>query len=93
MESNSLEGEITYDEVCFALKNMKKFLSPGTDGFNAEFFKAFWGRLGYIVVRALNASYRAGKLTPTQRQGIIICIPKGDKVREFIKKIGGLFHF
>jgi hypothetical protein len=85
LESISLEGEISYEEVCMVLKNMNNLKSPGTDGFNAEFFKVFWGRLGHMVVRALNASYRAGRLTPTQRQGIIICIPKGDKAREFIK--------
>ena len=85
LESNNLEGDITYKEVCFALKNMKNFKSPGTDGFNAEFFKVFWKRLGHLVVRALNASYHSGFLTPTQRQGIIICVPKGDKPREFIE--------
>jgi exonuclease III len=85
LERESLEGEITYGEVCSALKNMKHLKSPGTDGFNAEFFKTFWGKLGHMVVRALNASFRAGILTPTQRQGIITCIPKGDKPREYIQ--------
>ena len=84
-ECSELEGEITYDEVCYIVKNMKNFKSPGTDGFNAEFYKAFWGRLGYLVVRAINASYKKGILTPTQRQGIITCIPKGDKPKEYIK--------
>lgn len=83
-ESRNLEGSITYDEVCSALKSMKNLKSPGTDGFT-EFLKVFWGRLGYFVVRTLNASYHSGILTPTQRQGVIICIPKGDKPREFIK--------
>ena len=37
-ESNSLEGEITYEELANALKNMKNSKSPGMDGFTAEFF-------------------------------------------------------
>lgn len=84
-ESNKLEGEITYDEVCYIVKNMKNMKSPGTDGFNIEFYKAFWGRLGHLVVRALNTSYHVGNLTSTQRQGIITCIPKGDKPKEYVK--------
>ena len=41
-DSKLLEGEITYQELSSALKNMKKSKSPGSDGFTAEFFKFFW---------------------------------------------------
>ena len=36
-------------------------------------------------MRALNASYQKGELSCVQRQGIITCIPKGDKSRLYIK--------
>ena len=45
----------------------------------------FWGKIGHLVVRALNTSFVRGKLSSTQREGVIICIPKGDKAREYVK--------
>ena len=36
-EAELLEGEITYEELKIALKNMKNSKSPGNDGFTAEF--------------------------------------------------------
>ena len=83
-ESFKLEGEITLDEASFALKNMKNYKSPGTDGFTTEFFKFFWLKLGPFVVRTLNDSFRKGELSITQKQGIIVCLPKGDKSREYL---------
>ena len=38
VEANKLEGKITEDELCFALKNMNNHKTPGIDGFPAEFF-------------------------------------------------------
>ena len=84
-ERKSLEGEITLEEAGLALKQMKNGKSPGSDGFGAEFFKFFWKQLGPFVVRALNESYRDGELSATQKEGLITCIPKGDKPKEFIK--------
>jgi len=84
-ESEKLEGEIKLDEASFALKNMKHNKSPGTDGFSAEFFKFFWRNLGPFVLRSLNEGFRKGELSITQREGLIICVPKGDKAKEFIK--------
>ena len=55
--------------------------------------KIFWRQIGDFVVRALNESLRDGELSATQKQGIITCIPKGDKNKDFIKKIGGQFLF
>ena len=73
---------------------MKNGKSPGTDGFGAEFFQCFWKQIGDFVVRALNESFRDGELSATQKQGIITCIPKGDKNKDFIfKNIGGQFLF
>ena len=83
-EHDSLEGDITL-EATFSLKNMNNKKSPGSDGFSAEFFKVFWRTLGPFVVRALNEGFRKGELSTTQKEGIIICIPKGDKPKEFIK--------
>ena len=84
-EGKDLEGEITLEEATQALKIMANNKSPGTDGFTVEFFKVFWNRIGTLVVNSLNESFRRGELSNVQKEGIITCIPKGDKPREYIQ--------
>ena len=84
-EKTSLEGEITLAEASLVLRNMKNYKSPGSDRFTAEFFKFFWLQLGSFVVRSLNDGFRKGELSTTQKEGVIICIPKGDKSKDLIK--------
>ena len=85
LEQNSLEGQITLGEAGWVLKNMNNGKSPGSDGFSAEFFKVFWSRLGDFVVRSLNEGFIRGELSSTQKEGVIVCIPKADKPRDNIK--------
>ena len=84
-EVQSLEGELTYEELTLALKNMKNSKSPGNDGFTAEFFKFFWVDLGKYILRSINYAYRNGLLSVTQKQGIITCLPKPNKARNILK--------
>ena len=84
-ESDKLEGPITLQEASSVLKNMKNEKSPGSSGFTSEFYKVFWKSIGPFLVRSLNLSLESGQLSVTQRQGIITCIPKGDKPRQFLK--------
>ena len=83
-ESNKLEGLLTYEEAGVTLKAMKNNRSPGSDGFSSEFFKVFWKYLGHFVVRSINYGFIKGVLSITQREGIITCIPKGNKPRHFL---------
>lgn len=64
---------------------MKNNKSPGSDGFSAEFFKFFYSDIKSFIKRAINEGYREGKLSVTQRQGLITCLPKGDKPKQFLK--------
>ena len=41
-EAEKLEGEISYEEIAEALKNMKNDKSPGLDGFTSECFIFFF---------------------------------------------------
>ena len=84
-EANAIEGLITYEEASTALRNMNNGKSPGTDGFTVEFFKFFWGDIGHFVVRSINEGFSNKKMSTTQREGVIVCIPKGDKPREYLK--------
>ena len=85
IEAESMTGKITMTEAAFALKLMKNNRSPGSDGFSADFFKVFWGKLGHFVIRAINFGYMNGELSITQKEGIVICIPKENKSRTDLK--------
>ena len=50
--------------------------SPGTDGFPAEFYKVFWIDLKDILLSCYVAAFRTGKMSISQRRGIITLIPK-----------------
>ena len=84
-ESEALNGPITITELSSIVKNMKNNKTPGIDGFPADFFKVFWKDLKTYVVRALNESYRGGILSPSLRQTVICCLPKGNKPRDNLK--------
>ncbi len=81
----SCEGNITGSEILNAIKNMRKDKSPGIDGLPVEFYKHFWDSLGHFLTRSIREAFTAGALLATQKRGIITCIPKGDKPREFLK--------
>lgn len=84
-ESLAMDTEISYEEAKHALKNMKNNRSPGSDGYSADFFKVFWKDIGHFIVRSLNYGYANGELSMTQKEGIIICIPKENKPRTDLK--------
>ena len=84
-QKKSLEGDISLTELTAALKKMKNNKSPGSDGFTTEFFKFFWSDIGKFVLRAINKGYQNGKMSITQRQGVIVCIPKEDKPKQYMK--------
>ena len=39
-----------------------------------------------FIVRALNEAYNTNTLSSTETQGLITCIPKGDKLKQFLTK-------
>ena len=84
-ESTQLEGPISYKEAHSALKGMKNNKSPGSDGFTCEFFKFFFVDLGHFFVRSINFGFSSGLLSITQRQGVISCIPKENKPKQYLK--------
>ena len=84
-ESNELEGRLTFVEACEALKNMKNNKSPDQDGFTVEFLKIFLNDIGYFLVRSINEGFSKQCLSFTQRQGVIICLPKERKPKQFLK--------
>jgi hypothetical protein len=84
-EKQSLEGKLTYNELLASLKRMSNSSSPGSSGFTAAFFKFFWIDIGIFLLRSINYAFDVGELSVTQKQGVITCIPKGDKDKLFLK--------
>ena len=66
---------------------MKNKKSPEAEGFTADFFKFFWIDVGKFVFRSVNYGYQQRKMSVTQRQGVITCIPKEGKSKKFFKKL------
>ena len=82
---DSLEGPINNEEALNALKSMKNNKSPRSDGFSTEFFNFFWNDLGKYIVKSINTRFRKKELPTTQKEGVIICLPKGKKDKRFLK--------
>ena len=59
--------------------------TPGSDGLPCEFYKVFWNDLAEILLNALNFSFETGKLSISQRRGIVKLIPKKDAELILIK--------
>ena len=85
LESNSIEGPITYEEATKTLQKMSHNKSPGPDGFTVEFFKYFWKDLGEFFINSINYGLEIHQLSITQREGIITCIPKPGKDKKYVK--------
>ena len=83
-QANELEGKITKPEIINALKRMKNNKSPGSDGYTVEFFKFLKGLLDFVL-RSINYGFSNHELSSTQRQGIITCLPKGEKSKLYLK--------
>ena len=80
-EAALCEGEITLEECTAALNSFATNKSPGVDGLSYEFYRAFWTLLGPDLISVLNASFNVGKLSLSQRTGIITLLyKKGDKL-------------
>ena len=84
LESESLEGEISIEELGETLKMLSNNRSPGSDGFPYEFFKIFWGDIKHFVHRSLVYGLNNGELSITQREGLITLVPKPSKPRNVI---------
>ena len=79
------EGELKDKECLAALKAMENNKSPGNDGIPAEFYKVFWNDISVFYIKAINTAHERGKLSISQRRGIIKLIPKKDGIPHYLK--------
>ena len=85
VEKRKCEGILSYNECFKIVCDMKNNKSPGSDGLNAEFYKAFWPSIGNLVFESLNTSFERGELSPSQKRSIITLLAKSDSDRQLLK--------
>ena len=66
-------------------QHMKNNKSSGPDGFSVEFYKLLFLDIGVFLVRSVNYGFENEELSVTQMQGVITCVPKDKKPKQFIK--------
>jgi hypothetical protein len=82
-DKQKCEGAFSKEECLKALKNMKNL---GLDGFTSEFCKKkYWNDVHIYLIHSLNTAGEVGRLSISQRQGVITCIPKEDRSKSYLK--------
>lgn len=81
---NSLEAPFSEEELRVALSHLNKNKTPGSDGITPEFLTCFWNLTGRYLCDSLDFSIEEGRLSPSQRRGIITLVPKKDVDRRNI---------
>ena len=67
---------MTLSEVKKAFFNMEAGKTPGLDGLRAEFYRTFISEVGPRICEVLNDVFKKGKLSDTQRMGLITLLFK-----------------
>ena len=80
-DRDTVEGEITLDELFTAIKSFANSKSPGCDGLTAEFYQTFFNVIGTDLVEVINDGFNRGELSLPMRRGVIVLIWKGDDKR------------
>ena len=65
--ASSCEGEMTLEELTFAMKNMNRNKSPSPDGLSVEFYARFWDRLAPYLCQVFNACYQTGEMCDSMK--------------------------
>ena len=84
-EQESLEKDLTIEELKDALTSFADNKSPGEDGFTKEFYEAFFDLLGKDLLNSYNEAFNKGLLSVSQKRGTITLIPKGDENMSYLK--------
>ena len=85
MQRNSLEGEISLEEIWEVLKKTKDKSAPGLTGITYTFFKDYWGVFGFILTKCFNEAFALGRIPDFMSRGVISLLPKGKKDRSYLK--------
>ena len=78
--SKKADGLLTLKECKTNLDTFSPGKSAGEDGFTDEFYSTFFDLIGNDLVESLNAAYKNGQLSISQRRGVITLIPKEESL-------------
>ena len=84
-DKDSLDKSISKQEIYDTLISMKHNKSPGLDGLPVEFYIVFWKDLSDMLLDSFNFSLQNGLMSSSQRNGVIILIPKKDRDTSYLK--------
>ena len=76
------DGEITKEQIKFAIRKLGNNKSPGPDGLPAEFYKIYEDIITEPLKEALDECYKSGGLTGSMKQGDIVLIYKKKDPKE-----------
>ena len=77
-EQQEVEDDLSKEELLSALMGLKENKTPGEDGFTKEFYETFFDLVGDHLLESYNEAFDKGKMSMSQRRGIISLIPKGE---------------
>ena len=77
-ENEELEHNLSTAELQNAIKVFHNNKTPGEHGFTKEFYDTVFDLLGNSLLDSFNAAFHHGKLSVTQKRGIISLIPKDE---------------
>ena len=69
-------------EITEAITSMKPNKAPGFDGLSVELYKEFWSEVNDLVLQSLNEAFEGGRLSYSQRKGVITLLFKGGDKQE-----------
>ena len=78
-QRDALEKDISYEEICTALKQMANGKCPGMDGLTVDFYKMFFNKIGPLYYEVVTEVMKSKKLYKSARTGVINLIPKPKK--------------
>ena len=74
-----LDQPLTKNEVFRTISSMNLNKSPGLDGLPVEFYVVFWKDISDMLLDSFNYSFENGLLSLSQRNGVVVLLPKKDK--------------
>ena len=79
LNADILSSSLTMDELFESLKSMSSDKSPGEDGLTVEFYRTFWADIKYLVFHSVTYGFELGRMSSSQRRGIVRLIPKAGR--------------
>ncbi|KAJ8402295.1 hypothetical protein AAFF_G00371600 [Aldrovandia affinis] len=82
LEGQSMEGELSAEELTRAVRSLNIHKAPGPDGIPAEFYQAFWDLLKDDVADVFRAAFGEGRLGDSLRQSLVALVPKKGDLKD-----------